>query len=71
MYEKLAETYVLDLEMQKWLKEVNPFALQNIVERFLEAIERGMWETTEEIKRQLQKLYLNIEGLLEGAGESK
>jgi len=71
MYEKLAETYVLDLEMQKWLKEVNPFALQNIVERFLEAIERGMWETTEEIKRQLQKLYVNIEGLLEGAGESK
>jgi len=67
----LAETYVLDLEMQKWLKEVNPFALQNIVERFLEAIERGMWETTEEIKRQLQKLYVNIEGLLEGAGESK
>jgi len=71
MYEKLAETYVLDLEMQKWLKEVNPFALQNMVERFLEAIERGMWETTEEMKRQLQKLYLNIEGLLEGAGESK
>jgi len=71
MYEKLAEKYVLDLEMQKWLKEVNPFALQNMVERFLEAIERGMWETTEDMKKQLQKLYLNIEGLLEGAGESK
>jgi len=71
MYEKLAEKYVLDLEMQKWLKEVNPFALQNMVERFLEAIERGMWEATEEMKKKLQKLYLDIEGLLEGAGESK
>lgn len=69
MYKKLAETYVLDLEMQKWLKEVNPFALQNMVERFLEAIERGMWETTEDMKKKLQKLYLNIEGLLEKAGE--
>ena len=69
MYEELAEKYVLDLEMQKWLKEVNPFALQNMVERFLEAIERGMWQATEEMKKQLQKLYLDIEGLLEGAGE--
>ena len=55
--------------MQKWLKEENPFALQNMVERFLEAIERGLWEATEEMKEKLQKLYLNIEGLLEGAGE--
>ncbi len=69
MYEKLAETYVLDAEMQEWLKEVNPFALQNMVERFLEAIERGMWDASEEMKKQLQKLYLDIEGLLEKAGE--
>jgi len=30
-----------------------------------------MWEATEEMKNQLQKLYLDVEGLLEGAGESK
>ncbi|HDQ05806.1 MAG TPA: cobaltochelatase subunit CobN, partial [Candidatus Bathyarchaeota archaeon] len=71
MYEKLAEKYVLDKDIQEWLKKVNPFALQNMVERFLEAIERGMWEATEEMKNQLQKLYLDVEGLLEGAGESK
>ncbi|MCW4034431.1 MAG: cobaltochelatase subunit CobN, partial [Candidatus Bathyarchaeota archaeon] len=69
MYEKLAEKYVLDASMQEWLKEVNPYALQNMVERFLEAIERGMWQATEEMKQQLQKLYLNIEGVLEGARE--
>jgi cobaltochelatase CobN len=71
MYEKLAETYVLDDEMQKWLTEVNPFALQNMVERFLEAIDRGLWDATEDMKKQLQQLYLTIEGLLEGAEESK
>jgi cobaltochelatase CobN len=69
MYKKLAEKYVLDAELQEWLKDVNPFALQNMVERFLEAIARGMWEATKEMKKQLQKLYLDIEDLLEGAGE--
>jgi cobaltochelatase CobN len=69
MYEKLAEKYVLDESMQQWLKEVNPYALQNMVERFLEAITRGMWDATDEMKKKLQKLYLDIEGLLEGASE--
>jgi cobaltochelatase CobN len=69
MYGDLAKKYVLDAEMQKWLKEVNPYALQNMVERLLEAIERGMWEATEEMKKDLQKLYLDIEGLLEDASE--
>lgn len=62
---------LLFAEMQEWLKEVNPFALQNMVERFLEAIERGLWEVTEEMRGKLQKLYLDIEGLLEGVGEQK
>jgi cobaltochelatase CobN len=71
MYEKLAEKFVLDEEMQQWLKDVNPFALQNIAERLLEAIERGMWTASEDMKRQLQQLYLQVEGLLEGEGEKK
>jgi cobaltochelatase CobN len=71
MYEDLAGKYVLDTEMQEWLKEVNPYALQHMVERLLEAIERGMWQATEEMKKELQKIYLDIEGLLEGVGESK
>jgi cobaltochelatase CobN len=55
--------------MQDWLKQVNPYALQNIVERLLEAINRDMWQASETMKAELQKLYLNIEGLLEGANE--
>jgi cobaltochelatase CobN len=71
MYEDLAKKYVLDAQMQQWLKEVNPYALQNMVERLLEAVERGMWQASEDMKKQLQQLYLNIEGLLEGANEKK
>ncbi len=65
MYEELANKYALDKEMQRWLKEVNPYALQNIAERLLEAIERGMWQATEEMKQELQNIYLDIEGVLE------
>lgn len=71
MYESLAKKYVLDKAMQEWLKEVNPYALQNMVERLLEAIERNMWQAPEDIKKELQKVYLNVEGLLEESGEKK
>jgi cobaltochelatase CobN len=71
MYEGLAKKYALDPEMQQWLKDVNPYALQNMVERLLEAVERGLWQASEDMKRQLQQLYLQVEGLLESAGEKK
>jgi cobaltochelatase CobN len=69
MYEDLAKKYVLDADMQKWLKDVNPYALQNMVERLLEAIQRGMWQASDQIKRELQRLYLDTEGLLESVNE--
>jgi cobaltochelatase CobN len=71
MYEELAKKYVFDKAMQEWLKDVNPYALQNMVERLLEAINRNMWQAPEDMKKELQKLYLNVEGLLEGANEKK
>ena len=69
MYEELANKYALDKEMQEWLKEVNPYALQNIAERLLEAIEREMWQATEEMKEALRQVYLDIEGVLEESME--
>jgi cobaltochelatase CobN len=71
MYEELAKKYVFDKAMQEWLKDVNPYALQNMVERLLEAINRDMWQASEQMKNDLQNLYLNIEGLLESANEKK
>lgn len=65
MYEKLAETYPLDPQMREWLQEVNPYALQNMTERLLEALQREMWQTTEERQRELQRIYLEVEGQIE------
>lgn len=66
MYEKYAEKYALDATMQEWMREVNPWALQRIAETLLEAAQRGLWRAKEETKRELEKLYLSIEGELEG-----
>ena len=65
MYDALAQTYALDKGMQDFFKEHNPYALHNIAERLLEAIERNMWNTTEEMKENLREIMLEIEGDLE------
>ena len=65
MYDELANKYALDEEMQEWLKDVNPHALQNITERLLEAIDREMWQTTEVMRENLRRIYLEVEGMLE------
>ncbi|MFD1813709.1 cobaltochelatase subunit CobN, partial [Rhodococcus gannanensis] len=44
MYEKLAETYVLDEQNRSFMEKSNPWALHGIAERLLEAVERDMWE---------------------------
>ena len=65
MYEKIANAYALDPEMQEWMKEVNPFALQNILDKLLEAINRGMWDASEEMTEDLRNAYLEMEGEIE------
>jgi cobaltochelatase CobN len=67
MYQGLADKYAFDKRMRDWLKEVNPYALQNITERLLEAIGRGMWDADPETKQRLEQIFLEAEGDLEEA----
>lgn len=66
MYASLAEKYALNKEMQEWMKKVNPWALHSISAKLLEAIKREMWSANEQTQKELQKLYLEMEGELEG-----
>lgn len=65
MYETVAKSYALDKQMQQWMKEVNPYALQNILDKLLEAISRGLWEADDDMQRQLKEAYLEMEGEVE------
>lgn len=69
MYEKYAEKYALDPQMQAWMKEVNPWALERITEVLLEAQQRGMWNAKPETLNALQELFIAMEGELEERGD--
>ena len=72
MYKDVTESYVLDPETQKFFQESNPWALRSIVERLLEAIERGLWaEPPPEMREKLQELYLDLETELEARQEGQ
>ena len=67
MYRRFARKTALDPKMQEWMKSVNPYALQNILDKLLEAIQRGMWQTDAETVEALRDAYLDVEGEIEEA----
>ena len=70
MYERVTDAYVLDPEMQRFFEEKNPWALRGIVERLVEAMDRGLWEAPPEDTRQkLQRIYLDLDGQIEARTE--
>jgi cobaltochelatase CobN len=66
MYEAIAGRYVFDEETAAWIRKHNPWALQNISERLLEAASRGMWNASEETVEKLRSVYMEMEGEIEG-----
>lgn len=67
MYERVADRYALDPDLQAWLAQVNPHALANILDKLLEAIRRGLWAASEQRTAELRAAYLAVEGDLEEA----
>ena len=67
MYEVVANTYALDVEMQDFLRASNPWAATDIATRLLEAIDRGMWKAPDPVMRAaLEEQLLAAEGDVEG-----
>jgi magnesium chelatase subunit H len=66
VYDQAADTYALDAEMAKKLREANPEAFRNIVGRMLEANGRGFWKPSDEKLQKLRELYELTEEELEG-----
>jgi len=72
IYEQLAQTYALDPEMQAFLTTSNPWALNAIAERLLEAAQRQMWEHPDPATlAALQQTLLDSETQLEARGETE
>ncbi len=67
-YEALAEHFVGNPDNRDWMREVNPWALQEVAEKLLEAAQRGMWNAKPETIEMLTEVFLDCEGLLEEGG---
>jgi cobaltochelatase CobN len=62
MYEGITKEYLFNEENRQFIEEVNPWALRDMTERMLEAIQRGMWKQPEkDTLERLQQLYVDHE----------
>lgn len=71
MYQSVTEKFVLDEENRKWMEDVNPYALKEMIEDLLESIDRDLWDAPEDIREKLRDLYLDSEANMEELGTSK
>jgi len=68
VYQKLAETYVLDEEMRERLARLNPTASAKIANRLIEANERRYWTPDQATLDALRHAGEELEDRLEGIG---
>jgi cobaltochelatase CobN len=66
MYEGITEAYLFDKENKAFIEKHNKWALKDMSERMLEAIQRDMWkDPSKETVEKLQELYLESDNALE------
>jgi len=67
IWSSIADRFVFDEEMRKRLMENNKYAALGLVERLMEAEQRGYWEASEEELEKLRQAYMDMEGDIEEA----
>ncbi|HLY66681.1 MAG TPA: cobaltochelatase subunit CobN [Chloroflexota bacterium] len=67
VYDKIAETYVLDPAMLERLRDLNAHAAAGLASRLLEAQTRGYWHPDSDTSESLREAYLQLEAAAEGS----
>ncbi len=65
IFDDITRTFIMDEENRRFFEEHNPWALEEIARRLLEAESRGLWNADPEVLEGLKEHYLEIEGWLE------
>lgn len=66
MYQGIAENYLFDEKVHKFIEEKNPWALRDIAERLIEASLRGLWKNaSKEILDKLKNIANQAEKFIE------
>ncbi len=66
IFDHISKTFVLDEENREFFKQNNPWALEEMGRRLLEAENRGLWQADPGVLEELKQAYLEMEGWLEG-----
>ena len=65
IFNDITTTFVLDEENRAFFEQNNPWALEEMSRRLLEAAGRGVWKADPDILNALKETYLEIEGWME------
>ena len=60
-YEQVSDALIFATDNQKFMRDSNPAALEEMTERLLEACQRGMWQEPGEYQQSLQDLLLDLD----------
>lgn len=65
IFDEITKTFVLNKEMREWFYENNPWALEEIERRLLEAAQRKLWNADAKMLEELKEHYMELEGIME------
>ena len=65
IFDNIARTFVMDADNRAFFEESNPYALEEMTRRLIEAEGRGLWQPAPDVAAELKALYVEIEGWIE------
>lgn len=65
IFDDITRTFVMNAENRDFFEENNPWALEEMARRLLEAEARGVWKADKQVLEALREHYLEIEGWME------
>jgi cobaltochelatase CobN len=69
MYQGVADAYLFDESVRKFIEQNNPWVQRDMAERLLEANQRGLWEDVESATlERLRSMVNEAEGVIESQG---
>ncbi|KAF5074123.1 Aerobic cobaltochelatase subunit CobN [anaerobic digester metagenome] len=65
IFDEITKTFIIDAENKAFFRDNNPWALEEMSRRLIEAYQRGLWQPEDGMIEEIQDSYLELEGFLE------
>ncbi|MBC3887873.1 cobaltochelatase subunit CobN [Acetobacterium paludosum] len=65
IFDDITKTFIIDADNRAFFRDNNPWALEEMSRRLMEAYQRGLWQPEAGMIEEIQDSYLELEGFLE------